>query len=171
MKKVALSGLLALTFALGMIAFTDTAVRADAPLVTITGTVVSRVDEVLVVRTDRGDLTFDLDKSTEMPADLPVGSRITVSYDSDDKVTDRMDARKIVMAPEPTVSTPAPTPTPAPMTPTTPAPTVTTQQTTTAYETDQDELPATASPLPLMGGAGLLALAGGLLLRKRTRRA
>jgi hypothetical protein len=166
MKKVALSNLLALTLALAVVTLTSLPVLADAPLVSITGTVVSRDDEVLVVSTDRGNLTFDLDKSTEMPATLPVGSRITVSYDSDDDPADRMDARRIVMAPAPP-TTVAPV-TPAPVTPVAPAPEATTQE--TPEEEEQEELPSTASPLPLVGGAGLLALAGSYLLRKRALR-
>jgi len=79
MKKFALSNLLALTLALGVVVSTGIPAQADAPLVNITGTVVSIVDEVLVVSTDRGNLTFDLDKSTEMPANIAVGNRITVS--------------------------------------------------------------------------------------------
>src|SRR5687767_8857276 len=106
MKKFALSNLLALTLALGVVASTGLPAQADAPLVTVTGTVVSIVDEVLVVSTDRGNLTFDLDKNTEMPANIAVGNRITVSYDSDDKPEDKMDARKIVMAPASTAVTP-----------------------------------------------------------------
>jgi hypothetical protein len=164
MKKFALSNLLALTLALGVVASTGLPAQADAPLVTVTGTVVSLVDEVLVVSTDRGNLTFDLDKSTEMPANIAVGNRITVSYDSDDDPADKMDARKIVMAPAPSAVTPvtpvSPTPTPAPQ-PETSAP---------AYDEEPAELPATASPLPLVGGMGLLALAGSLLLRRRGRK-
>ena len=164
MKKFALSNLLALTLALGVVASTGLPAQADAPLVTITGTVVSIVDEVLVLKTDKGNLTFDLDKNTEMPANIAVGNRITVSYDSDDKVTDKMDARQIVMAPEPSAVTPT-TPAPATPTPTPSAPEAMPQQTAPGY---QEELPATASPLPLVGGLGLLTLAGSFLLRKRT---
>jgi LPXTG-motif cell wall-anchored protein len=165
MKKFALSKLLALAFALAVVAPTGTPALADAPLVTISGTVVSMVDEVLVLRTDRGNLTFDLDKSTEMPANITVGSQITVSYDSDDDPADRMDARRIVMTPEaspvaPSVTTPAPTPEATPRE----------EVSGSVEDTDTDELPATASPLPLVGAAGLLALAGSFLLRKRSRR-
>lgn len=152
MKKVALSKLFALTLALAMVALTGLPAAADAPLVSISGTVVSVTDEVLVLATDRGNLTFDLDKSTEMPARIAVGSRITVSYDSDDKPTDKMDARRIVMSPEPSAAPASP------------------GVSTPAYQEEQSELPATASPLPLMAGAGLLTLAGGILLRKRARR-
>ncbi|MGH7724514.1 MAG: hypothetical protein ACREOU_03720 [Candidatus Eiseniibacteriota bacterium] len=164
MKKFALSNLLALTLALGVVASTGLPAQADAPLVTISGTVVSITDEILVLQTDKGNLMFDLDKNTEMPANIAVGNRITVSYDSDDNLADKMDARRIVMAPEPTPAAPvspaSPTPEPAPQ-PQTSAP---------AAEEEQGELPATASPLALVGGMGLLALTGGLLLRKRAGR-
>jgi uncharacterized surface anchored protein len=96
---------------------------------------------------------------------------VTVWYDSDDDPADKVDARRIVMAPA------APAPTPAPATPPAPAPstsyqsqsTTTTTTTIKSDETDyeREELPQTAGPLPLLLGAGLLAVAGGALLRKR----
>lgn len=155
MKKFALSNLFALTLALGVVASTGIPAHADAPLVTISGTVVSMNDEVLVLSTDRGQLTFDLDKSTEMPANIAVGNRITVSYDSDDNPADKMDARQIVMAP---VSPASPSPKPARQ-----------PQTSAPANEERTELPATASPVPLAGGMGLLALAASLLLRKARR--
>jgi LPXTG-motif cell wall-anchored protein len=153
---------LALSMALVAIAVTGMVARADAPLVSVTGTIVSRDGDVLVVQTDRGNLTFDLDKSTDMPATLPVGSRITVWYDSDDKPEDKMDARRITMTPEANVNT---TPPPA-----TPPPSTTTTETRTEETTQTEQLPATASPLPLMGATGLLSLLGGGLFLLRSRR-
>ena len=150
MKKFALSNLLALTLALGAITLTGLPASADAPLVTITGTVVSNTDGVLTLSTDKGNLRFDLDKDTVMPANVAVGNRITVWYDSDDKVTDKMDARKIEMAPVDNMTTPTPQANPEP---------VTTQE--------SNELPTTASPFPLVASLGVLALAGAFLLRKR----
>ena len=160
MKKVLLN-LVAL--ALVAIASTHQPAKADAPLVTITGTVVSVDGDVLVLSTDKGNLTFDMDKDTVRPANIAVGNRITVSYDSDDKTTDKMDARQIVMAPEVSSITPTPTTT-------TPEPTrVQAEPTTTPVDEEPRELPATASPLPMVGVLGLLALAGGLMLRKPRR--
>ena len=156
MKKFALSTLAALTIALGWSAPPAT---ADAPLVTITGTVVSNTDGVLTLSTDKGNLRFDLDKDTVMPANIAVGNRITVWYDSDDKTTDKMDARKIEMAPATaTPSTTTPTPV-TQTTPSTPAP----EQT----QPESTELPRTASPFPLVACLGVLALAGAFLLRSR----
>ena len=164
MKKFVLSNLLAFTLALGAVALAVPA-SADAPLVSITGTVVSLDGEVLVLKTDKGNLTFDLDKSTVMPTNtIAVGNRITVTYDSDDKTTDKMDARQIVMAPEASPVTPTPTATPAPTPVSQPEP-----QPTAVQQEESTELPETASPLPLVGGAGILALAAALLLRKRVR--
>jgi LPXTG-motif cell wall-anchored protein len=159
MKKILVSNFLALTLALGAVALTHVPAPADAPLVTITGTVVSIEGDVLTLSTDKGNLRFDLDKDTEKPANLAVGNRITVSYDSDDKVTDKMDARRIVMAPA------ASTPTPTPVTQTTPSEPA--QTMSPAEPQTHTELPQTASPLPLVAGLGILALAGALLLRKR----
>ena len=168
MKKFALSNLLAFTLALGAVAWTGLPASADAPLVTISGTIVSIEGDVLTLATDRGNLRFDLDKNTEKPANLAVGNKITVWYDSDDKMTDKMDARKIAMTPAPipapAATTPAPTTQPAPTPVETPAPAVQQEETSTSTST---ELPTTASPLPLVFGAGVLALAAALLLRKR----
>ena len=157
MKKFALSNLFALTLALAVVSMTGLPAAADAPLVSITGTVVSVNGDVLVLATDRGNLTFDMDKDTIRPANIAVGSRITVSYDSDDKTTDKMDARQIVMSPATPMS---PNVTTSPTTPE-----ATPQETT---QEEQRELPATASPLPLIAVLGLLSLAGGLMLRKQT---
>ena len=163
--KNPIAKLLLLSLALVVAGLTVAPARADAPLISITGTVVSRDGDVLTVRTDKGDLRFDIDKDTEMPADLPVGSQILVWYDSDDKPEDKMDARRIEMAPAPDVK--AATPPPAtPYTPTTQT------QSYTQTETSHEELPRTASPLPLVGGTGLLTLLGGsaLLLKNKLRR-
>ena len=159
--------LFVLALALAATTLTGIQARADAPVIAITGTVMSRDGDRLVVRTEKGDLTFDIDKTTEMPAtDLPIGSRITVWYDSDDKVTDRMDARKIDLLPADT-HTKAPPPTPVDQ------PQVQTQtqaQTETQVTETQEELPATASPLPLMGATGVLALIAGAFMLRRSRR-
>ena len=155
MKKVAVFKLFVLTLALAVVTLTGLPAVGDAPLVTISGTVVSVTDQVLVLATDKGNLTFDLDKDTVKPAAIAVGSRITVSYDSDDKTTDKMDARQIVMSPEASVATPAPQTTP--------------QETNPAPQEEREELPQTASPLPLIAVLGLLSLAGGIMLRNRAR--
>jgi LPXTG-motif cell wall-anchored protein len=137
--------------------------HADAPLVSATGTVVSIEGDVLVLKTDTGNLTFDLDKTTEKPsAGIAVNNRITVWYDSDDKVEDRMDARRIEMAP-------AMTPPAARSEEETKTKTETRGEFT--YDAEEPakpaELPQTATPLALVAGAGALALAGGVFARRK----
>ena len=151
--------------ALALVAVTLTGVRAqaDAPLITATGTVVSRDADHIVVQTEKGNLSFDVDKSTTMPAGaLAVGARITVWYDSDDKVTDKMDARKIEFAAVETQVT-----TPPPSTPSAETPMETPDETPAVTPTDEEQLPRTASPLPLIGTLGALSLMAGVLLRRR----
>src|SRR5690348_3572658 len=90
--------------ALALVATASTAqlarAEADAPQVTITGTVVSMHHDDFVLATDKGNLKFDMSKDTDRPANLAVGSRVTVSYDSDEKLTSEMEARHVVMAAE-----------------------------------------------------------------------
>ena len=170
MKTLGRIQLLVLSLALTVVAWTAGPVRADAPLVSIDVTVVSRDGDVLVVRTDKGNLTFDIDKNTDMPANIPVNSRITIWYDSDDKPEDKMDARRIVLLPAatPTPTTTTPPPAPAPVTQT-PPPAPEPQAT---VETNDNVLPATANPvpLPLLGGFGAMLLIGGAILLNRPGR-
>lgn len=155
--------LFVLALALVAVALTGVRAQADAPLITVTGTVVSRDADHIVVQTEKGDLSFDVDKTTEMPAGaLAVGARITVWYDSDDKVTDKMDARKIEFAPGETQVT-----TPPPSTPSAETPVETREETPAGTPTDEEQLPRTASPLPLVGTLGALSLMAGVLLRRR----
>ncbi len=166
MKNAARSLLFALSLAVVTLVSSEVPAQADAPLVSTTGTVVSRDGDVLVVRTDKGNLTFDIDKNTEMPLDLAVNSRITVWYDSDDKPEDRMDARRIVMAPVEQVTTPV---TPAPVVETTPRTEVQTETREVTTTDDTDSLPATSSALPLLAGIALVTLLGSALMIDRRR--
>ncbi len=168
MKNAARSLLFALSLAVVTLVSSEVPAQADAPLVSTTGTVVSRDGDVLVVRTDKGNLTFDIDKNTEMPLDLAVNSRITVWYDSDDKPEDRMYARRIVMATVEQVTTPV---TPAPVVETTTPPRTEVQTETREVTTtdDTDSLPATSSALPLLAGIALVTLLGSALMIDRRR--
>jgi hypothetical protein len=152
--------LLTLSLALAAVALTGVQAHAAAPLITISGTVLSRDADHIVVQTEKGNLSFDVDTETQMPAGaLEVGSRITIWYDSDDKTTDKMDARKIEFMPAETqaATPPASTPAEEPST-----------ETAVETRTEEQQLPSTASPLPLVGSLGTLSLmAGALLLRRR----
>jgi hypothetical protein len=117
MKKFVVSNLLACMLALGVVACTGLTTASADDLNTITGTVVSINGDDLVLSTDKGNLTFAIDKNAVKPANLAVGNRITVSYDADATLTGRTDARRVVMASAETspgtssgsVTTPSPT--------------------------------------------------------------
>ena len=90
---------------------------------------------------------------------------VTIWYDADDNPDhpeDKIDVRRIAMAPG-VVSTPPPAQ--AEVTPETPTETQSAYTTTT-----QEELPRTASPMPLVGALGLLSLAAGVMARSLKRR-
>jgi len=158
--------LFALTLAVGALALASPPAHADQPQTSITGTIVTWDGHDVVVKTDQGDLTFDVDKDIEKPAQMAVGNRITLWYNADEKLTGKIEARRIEMAPEPTPQVTTPPPSTPP--PSTPVETRTEVQTSTT--TEQQQLPSTASPLPLVGGLGALsAMAGALLLRLRRR--
>lgn len=168
-----------------------------AQVTTTTGTVVSNSGGSLVVDTASGQRTFMVDAQSSLPANLAPGTRVTVEYHTlaNDqfhafKVT-TMGTSPTTTTTDTAMAPPADTmtaPAPAPAAPTMAAPTTppasTTQErpTTTTTPTDTTSttgttmdddtatnrtLPATASPLPLLALAGSLALAGGLLLRRR----
>jgi hypothetical protein len=130
----------------------------------VTGTVVALEDEGddLIMSTPKGTMTFDIDSDTERPASIVAGDRLTVWYDADDKMEDNIDARRIVTAPAIVAMVPAAT--------TTTTTYETTAEAAPVEEEEEEMLPATASPLPLIGAIGILALAGVLLLRRRARR-
>lgn len=142
---------------------------------TLSGTVVSSSSTQLVIDTATGQRTFDVDASSNLPAGLAVGSRVDVDYH--ELAGGRMHAATVRMssaAPTtPTAETTSPTtPTTTDM-PRTTAPATGTGMAATDDDDDDapqratGSLPRTASPLPLLGLAGLAALAGGLALRRR----
>ena len=111
---------------------------------TVTGVVVSSTIDQLVIRTDTGrEMTFVVDSATTLPAGtLNPGSSITVDY--------RLDADSnydaiIVRTGTANLGTSAQA-----------------DRTTSAYDADRADLPATSSPMPLIGLLSLGALAGSL---------
>jgi hypothetical protein len=126
----------------------------------VTGTVVMLDGDHLTLSTPKGHMSLDIDKNTDRPASMAAGDRITVWYDADDQIADKMDARRIAMAPATvTVVPPATT-------------TRTTYETESqsTYTTTQEELPQTASPMPLAGALGLLTLAAAAVVRMMDHR-
>lgn len=150
---------------------------------TISGSIVSISNDVIVIRTDAGEtMRFNRDASANVPSNLMAGNRVTLEYDriaadnmrvtsielvddADTRGTTRVDDRP---ATSPGAATPGAT-TPGTTTPgSTTGERATTPSTTTT--TGYDRLPQTASPLVMVGLAGLVSLGGALALRVRRRR-
>jgi hypothetical protein len=164
---------------------TDPAMTAQ----TVSGKVISSTSSSLVIETDTGTRqTFVVDAQSTLPAGLTPGTRISVDYHTLAGGTfhaaratslgaapaqPTTEARPVEPAPLDT-TTPAAPPdtTPAPVTPpdTTPAPAAPMSTTTDTPESTPRSMPATASPLPLVGLVGLASLAAGAALRRFGRR-
>lgn len=128
---------------------------------TISGTVVSSGFGQLVLDTDAGRRTFEVDEESNLPANLQPGSRVDLRYHD-------MGAGRFHVADASIVDMPVTgtgTVVAGTAGTTTDFDEDTTTTTTTTATTTTRTLPATASPLPLVGLAGALALAGGAALR------
>jgi len=138
------------------------------PDLVATGRVVSTGNASLVLKTDDHGHTipFMIATTTELPAGLTAGSRVTVHYSAIG--TDQQMADRVVLlapaAPTALASTrsgaQAPAPTQAPTE--APSPGVSNQPAV--------ELPRTASPIPLVGLLGLAAFLASAFLRALERR-
>jgi hypothetical protein len=121
-------------------------IAQDPPSATLTleGTVVSSSPTSLAIQaTDGTQKTFTVDDRSTVPANLARGSRVTVTYE-----TSGSQMRAVSVTPADTES---PSTTSGTGTETTPA----------------GQLPATASPLPLVALLSAAAVGAGLLLRRR----
>jgi len=126
---------------------------------TVTGSVVSSSPTQVVVKTDDGrQLTFTVDTQSSVPADLAAGNAVTVAYHDMGGGTLHL-ARVTTSAAGTLPSTTTGSTTTAPPEP---MPERTTEP---ASARGTKRMPATASPLPLIGLAGLLSLTAGLGLR------
>jgi RNase P/RNase MRP subunit p29 len=119
----------------------------------VTGTVVSSTSERLVLRTSTGEMTFKLSSTTDRPMSLREGSRMTVWYDPASVPGDENMhlATRITASSEEAQRTAASDDDPS-------------------RDPSDDELPATAGPLPLLAWIGIFAVGGGLALRGLARR-
>jgi hypothetical protein len=125
----------------------QTGQTGSVDLMTMSGVVVSSSSTQLVIRTDAGvEETFVVDSYSDVPANLAAGTKVTV------KSRVLADGRNQV-ARVTTGGTGADTPA------------VTGGTWTGTTDPPAKELPRTASPLFLVGLAGLMALGGGLGLR------
>jgi hypothetical protein len=166
----------------------------------ISGRVVTSSPTELVIQTEDGrQMTFNVDTQTMGASGLNSGSRVTVRYHelaggtfhaaivtsstttSTSDVTTERTTRTTVTEPTDTTRTTTTEPTGATTTTRTRRTTTPTERTsrttTTATETTTAgtaepaaKMPATASPVPLVGLAGLLALSGALGVRALRRR-
>lgn len=126
---------------------------------TVTATIVSSTPTQVVVKTADGrELTFVVDAQSSVPAGLAVGNAVTVAYHDMGGGTLHL-ARVTTSAADTMPSTTTETTTTAPREP---MPESTTEP---APARGTNRMPATASPLPLIGLAGLLSLTAGLGLR------
>jgi len=142
---------------------------------TVTGTVVSSSPTQVVIKTDDGrQMTFNVDAQSTVPAGLAAGKPVTVSYH--DMGGGTLHAATVTVS---SAGTPSTTTNPPATTNDTYA--NTTRATAPAAQEPMESagaktrttrrMPSTASPLPLIGLAGLLSLTAGLGLRAVRRSA
>ncbi|PYQ16965.1 MAG: hypothetical protein DMF80_03000 [Acidobacteria bacterium] len=143
---------------------------------TVSGKVVSSTSDQLVIQTDEGrQMTFKVDTQSTVPSALQAGNRVSVNYHElaggnyHAASVSTTDMGTGATNPNPAYANPNANPNANPAYPS--ANTGTTPS--TAQEPMREEtgtkarrgtrrMPATASPLPLMGLAGLFALSAGL---------
>ena len=153
-----------------------------AQVSTVEGTVVSSGGGTLVIDTSTGQQTFMTDAQSSLPMNLAVGDRIKVEFHTlannklhAFKVTTLTAAAPMAEAPKAPERTEPPATATTPTEPMPPAQTEPPATTTTPIEpapaqpAEGGQLPATASPLPLLALVGGLSLAGGMLVRALRR--
>lgn len=125
---------------------------------TVTGTVVSSSSTQVVIKTDDGrQMTFAVDAQSTVPAGLAAGNPVTVSYHDMGGGTFHAASVTVSSAGMPSSAT-----APAAQEP---------MERAGAKTRTTRRMPSTASPLPLIGLAGLLSLTAGLGLRAVRRSA
>jgi len=160
-RVAAVSSLLALTLVGPVVAQVPQVV--DGPDLVATGTVISIGNASMAIQTqDHGHaISFIVGTTTVMPTLVAVGSRVRVAYHAIGATGQMADRVTLIEGP-PAASSAASEFTgasgvqPAPATANQPG-------------TPSPELPATASPLPLIGFVGLMALLAGVTLRALER--
>lgn len=155
-----------------------------SPGTAVSGSIVSVSNDVIVVRTDAGEtMRFNRDATVTVPSNLMAGNRVSVEYNrlaADNmrltriQLDDNADVRRTTSVDDSRGTTPATT------YGTTTEDRATTSgssgnsnynnSTTDNSTTGYSRLPQTASPLVMLGFAGLVSLGGALTLRARRRR-
>ena len=169
LRLACILGVLALVF--GAAASAQTPAQSGAES-TLTGTVVSATGTSLVIRGEDGtEQTFDVDTTSTIPAGLMSGSRVSVRFHN--MAGGRRHVASVTTDPAPTtpaLSQPMPDTATQPMRETA-TPVARVSEPAPAGEAAMGErLPDTASGLPLLALAGLMALGAGLVLRELRRR-
>ena len=162
-------------FALGLVvALLCAAAVAQTTIVMANGKVISTSPSALVIETSTGErLNFVVDAQSTVPADIVVGVPVTVDYHRMDDGTLHVSKVALVDTPagpalvQETETVPPP---PAPTTVTEPVPEPAPVADTDPYDEDEEALPQTASPLPLLALAGFAALGGSRLARWARKR-
>lgn len=180
-RLLSILGVAVLVFATGLAAqTTDPAMTTQ----TVSGKVISSSSSSLVIETDTGTRqTFVVDAQSNLPSGLTPGSRISVDYHSLAGGTfhaARATTLSAATAPAQPMTEARPVEPATPRDTRMPVDTTTTRDTTTSTTTTDTTLgtttdtperttrrmPATASPLPLIGLVGLASLAAGAALRR-----
>ena len=166
----------AMALATGLAAQTPSETAAQ----TASGKVISSTPTAIVIEDATGTrTTYIIDSASTVPSGLAAGSRVDIEFhplEGGKFHTSRVtllpaDTATTSTAPAQTVTQPAPTQAAPAETPMTETPmTDTTAPATTADTGSTGRMPATASPLPLVGLIGLGSLAGGLAARVLRRR-
>ncbi|PYQ01918.1 MAG: hypothetical protein DMF82_17985 [Acidobacteria bacterium] len=142
---------------------------------TVSGTVVSSSPTQVVIKTDDGrQMTFAVDAQSTVPAGLAQGNPVTVSYHEMGGGTFHAASVTVSSAGMPSTTANPPstdTSTYANTTRTTAPAAQEPMESAGAKTRTTRRMPSTASPLPLIGLAGLLSLSAGLGLRALRRSA
>ena len=124
----------------------------------VSGVIVSTAGDQVVITTDAGTrMVFDRDATLVLPT-VSVGDRVTVTYRTVEP--DHFAANRVVLVTVPSTTTTT-------TTTTTPD---NTYSSTSSSTYNNDNLPATAGPLPLVGLLGSLSVGAGVALRHLTSR-
>ncbi len=161
-------------FALGLVVALICAVAtAQTAVIMANGKVVTTSPSALVIETPTGErLNFIVDAESVVPTGIVIGNPVTVDYHRLDDGTLHISKVTLVETPSgeaalvqetEVIPPPAPVTEPAPE----PAPVM---ADTDPYDGDEEALPQTASPLPLLALAGFAALGGSRLARWARKR-
>jgi len=165
LTNLCLVGVVALALAAAPVARAQDNTMSTPVVVTdqnVTGVVVSTAGDQVVITTDAGTrMVFDRDATLVLPT-VSVGDRVTVTYRTVEP--DHFAANRVVLVTVPSTTTTTTTTT------TTDNTATTTENTYSSSSTDNDNLPATAGPLPLVGLLGSLSVGAGVALRHLTSR-